>query len=144
MWLTFGLGGLLQSDTASVTVAELDLELSAGTLGGLVTTVEGLMTNISQSLQRVQGFSIGDSAEPWKRKKWQEFDEHLQKLLRVEEPWTLELDDALANSFIAPATDRSEDDKQLTSLEYERTWDQNEELGLNDMDTAAADVAYAD
>jgi zinc finger protein len=45
----FGLGGLLQSDTASVAVAELDLELSAGTLGGLVTTVEGLMTNISQS-----------------------------------------------------------------------------------------------
>ncbi|KAH9537832.1 hypothetical protein CY35_16G072800 [Sphagnum magellanicum] len=135
---------VIKSDTASVAVAELDLELSAGTLGGLVTTVEGLMTNISQSLQRVQGFSIGDSAEPWKRKKWQEFDEHLQKLLRVEEPWTLELDDALANSFIAPATDRFEDDKQLTSLEYERTWDQNEELGLNDMDTAAADVAYAD
>jgi C4-type Zn-finger protein len=49
MWLTFGLGGLLQSDTASVAVAELDLELPAGTLGGLVTTVEGLMTNISQS-----------------------------------------------------------------------------------------------
>jgi zinc finger protein len=68
----------------------------------------------------------------------------LLQLLRVEEPWTLELDDALASSFIAPATDRFEDDKQLTSLEYERTWDQNEELGLNDMDTAAADVAYAD
>jgi C4-type Zn-finger protein len=49
MWLTFGLGGLLQSDTASVAVPELDLELSAGTLGGLVTTVEGLLTNISQS-----------------------------------------------------------------------------------------------
>ncbi len=40
----------------------------------------------------------------------------LLQLLRVEEPWTLELDDALANSFIAPATDRSEDDKQLTCL----------------------------
>lgn len=32
----------------------------------------------------------------------------------------------------------------IAALEYERTWDQNEELGLNDMDTAAADVAYAD
>jgi zinc finger protein len=40
----------------------------------------------------------------------------LLQLLRVEEPWTLELDDALANSFIAPATDRFEDDKQLTCL----------------------------
>jgi zinc finger protein len=26
--------------------------------------------------------------------------------------------------------------------EYERTWEQNEELGLNDMDTSSADVAY--
>lgn len=26
--------------------------------------------------------------------------------------------------------------------EYERTWEQNEELGLNDMDTSSADAAY--
>lgn len=26
--------------------------------------------------------------------------------------------------------------------EYERTWEQNEELGLNDMDTSSADMAY--
>lgn len=26
--------------------------------------------------------------------------------------------------------------------EYERTFDQNEELGLNDMDTSSADAAY--
>jgi zinc finger protein len=28
--------------------------------------------------------------------------------------------------------------------EYERTFEQNEELGLNDMDTSAADAAYND
>lgn len=26
--------------------------------------------------------------------------------------------------------------------EYERTWEQDEELGLNDMDTSSADMAY--
>jgi zinc finger protein len=26
--------------------------------------------------------------------------------------------------------------------EYERSWEQNEELGLNDMDTSSADTAY--
>lgn len=86
-------------------IPELELELAPGTLGGLVTTVEGLLTNISQSklffqslvicvisvwldinvsffagLKRVHGFSVGDSAEPWKRNKWQEFDTHLQKV----------------------------------------------------------------
>jgi len=38
-----------QSDTASVKVPDLDLELTSGTLGGIVTTVEGLITKISES-----------------------------------------------------------------------------------------------
>jgi hypothetical protein len=37
------------------------------------------------------------------------------QLLELEEEWTLILDDALANSFIAPATDDFEADSQLTS-----------------------------
>uniref|UniRef100_A0A2K1R651 ZPR1 jelly-roll domain-containing protein n=1 Tax=Populus trichocarpa TaxID=3694 RepID=A0A2K1R651_POPTR len=64
------------------------------------------------------------------------------QLLNVEEPWTLILDDALANSFIAPATDNIKDDHQLSYEEYERSWEQNEELGLNDIDTSSADAAY--
>lgn len=35
------------------------------------------------------------------------------QLLCLEEPWTLILDDALANSFVAPATDDIKDDHQL-------------------------------
>lgn len=31
---------------------------------------------------------------------------------------------------------------QCSVEEYERSWEQNEELGLNDMDTSAADAAY--
>lgn len=31
---------------------------------------------------------------------------------------------------------------ELTDEEYERSWDQNEELGLNDIDTSSADAAY--
>lgn len=36
------------------------------------------------------------------------------QLLSLEEPWTLIIDDALANSFVAPATDDIQDDHQLT------------------------------
>lgn len=133
---------VIKSDSARVIVPELDLELAPGTLGGLVTTVEGLITTISESLKRVHGFSIGDSADEWKRRKWQDFDSHLRKLLEVEEPWTLTLDDALANSFIAPATEVIEEDNQLKFEEYERSWEQNDEFGLNDMDTSSADMAY--
>ena len=104
------------------------------------------------------------------------------QLLSLEEPWTLILDDELANSFISPVTDDIKDDHQLTCKflcfprlhsswiikrsrkilsicldplldtscccicaadeEYERSWEQNEELGLNDIDTSSADAAY--
>ncbi|CAN6485417.1 unnamed protein product [Victoria cruziana] len=40
---------VIKSDTASVIVPELDLELESGTLGGLVTTIEGLLTKIRES-----------------------------------------------------------------------------------------------
>ncbi|CAA0832237.1 ZPR1 zinc-finger domain protein [Striga hermonthica] len=133
---------VIKSDTASVKIPELDLELASGTLGGLVTTVEGLISKISESLERVHGFTFGDSLDDSRKSKWKDFRAKLDKLKNLEDPWTLVIDDALSNSFIAPATDEIKDDTQLTFEEYERSWEQNEELGLNDMDTSAADVAY--
>ncbi|KAJ7969281.1 Zinc finger protein ZPR1 [Quillaja saponaria] len=133
---------VIKSDTASVKVPDLDLELASGTMGGVVTTVEGLITKISESLERVHGFTFGDSLDEHKRSRWKDFREKLNKLPRLGDPWTLILDDALANSFIAPVTDDLKDDQQLTFEEYERSWEQNEELGLNDIDTSSADAAY--
>lgn len=40
---------IYQSDSAGVEIPELELELTSGTLGGMVTTVEGLITKISES-----------------------------------------------------------------------------------------------
>jgi zinc finger protein len=133
---------VIKSDTASVKVPELDLELGSGTLGGLVTTIEGLITQISESLEKVHGYSFGDSLEENRKNKWLDFQTRLNKLLSLDEAWTLILDDALANSFVAPVTDDLKDDHQLIFEEYERSWEQNEELGLNDMDTSSADAAY--
>ncbi|GMI93030.1 hypothetical protein like AT5G37340 [Hibiscus trionum] len=135
---------VIKSDTASVKVPELELELASGTLGGIVTTVEGLITKISESLERVHGFTFGDSLDESKKNKWLDFKASLIKILSMAEPWTLILDDALANSFIAPATDDIKDDHQLIFEEYERSWEQNEELGLNDIDTSSADAAYGE
>lgn len=50
----------------------------------------------------------------------------------AERPFTLILDDPLANSYLqnlyAP-----DPDPNMEIVNYDRTWDQNEELGLNDM-----------
>ncbi|VAH62060.1 unnamed protein product [Triticum turgidum subsp. durum] len=133
---------VIKSDSAAVKVPELELELSMGTLGGIVTTVEGLIVKICEALERVHGFQLGDSTNEWKKKKWDDFQQRLSKLLSLQEPWTLIIDDALAASFVAPSTDLIEDDSQLLIEDYERSWEQNEELGLNDMDTSSAGIAY--
>ncbi|CAO2820018.1 unnamed protein product [Amaranthus hypochondriacus] len=133
---------VIKSDSASVKIPEIDLELASGTLGGMVTTIEGLVTKICENLERLHGFTDGDSLDEERKRKWIDFKTRLNKLLSLEECWTLILDDALANSFIAPVTDDIKDDSQLTYEEYERTWEQNEEFGLNDMDTSSADAAY--
>nr|GEU58927.1 zinc finger protein ZPR1-like [Tanacetum cinerariifolium] len=139
---------IIKSDTASVIIPEIDLELTSGTLGGLVSTVEGLVTKISEAFikgclfQTCKAESDGKENCENLKNKWQDFRARLIKLLSLEEPWTLILDDALANSYIAPACDDIKDDHQLSIEEYERSWEQNEELGLNDMDTSADDGAY--
>ncbi|XP_074273601.1 uncharacterized protein LOC141597146 [Silene latifolia] len=133
---------VIKSDSACVNIPEVELELASGTLGGMVTTIEGLVTKIRETLERIHGFTFGDGLEEGRKGKWQDFSRRMNKLLEVEEPWTLIIDDALANSFVSPITDDIKDDTQLTSEEYERSWEQNEEFGLNDMDTSSADAAY--
>ncbi|XP_022892473.1 zinc finger protein ZPR1-like isoform X2 [Olea europaea var. sylvestris] len=71
---------VIKSDTASIKIPEIDLELVSGTLGGLVTTVEGLISKISESLERVHGFTFGDSLDDTRRRKWKEFRTRLDKL----------------------------------------------------------------
>lgn len=51
------------------------------------------------------------------------------------EPFTLILDDPVSNSYIQSMT-APEKDPKLDEVEYERSWKQNEVLGLNDMNTA--------
>ncbi|KAK2969126.1 hypothetical protein RJ640_017241 [Escallonia rubra] len=62
---------VIKSDTAGVSIPETDLELGSGILGGQVTTIEGLITKISEGLERVHGFTFGDSIDDNRRSKWQ-------------------------------------------------------------------------
>lgn len=48
-----------------------------------------------------------------RRSAWQQFEAKLRGLLALERPWTLILEDPLANSFIAPATDDPANDHKV-------------------------------
>lgn len=58
-------------------------------------------------------------------------------------PFTVILDDPLANSYLqniyAP-----DPDPNMTTETYDRTWDQNEEMGLNDMKVEGYEQDEAD
>ncbi|KAI6678908.1 hypothetical protein NL676_039704 [Syzygium grande] len=55
---------LRESDTARVRVPELELELASGTLGGVVTAVEGLISKINENSGISLDSSINHSSNP--------------------------------------------------------------------------------
>lgn len=61
----------------------------------------------------------------------EQFDEILNGSRMV----TVVLDDPAGNSYVQALTDDGEADPNLRIIRYHRSFDQNEELGLNDMKT---------
>ncbi|KAJ1826742.1 nucleolar zinc-finger protein [Coemansia sp. RSA 2599] len=124
---------ILKSETSSFKIPELDLDMLAGTLGGRFTTIEGLLRQVHDELDRRVPFLEGDSVAIDRRQKFQKF------LGRLEDaadgkifPLTITVDDPMAHSYIqniyAP-----DPDPNMTTVLYERSFEQNEDLGLNDI-----------
>lgn len=59
-------------------------------------------------------------------------DGELFQVKNAERPFTLILDDPLANSYVQNLYAPDPDPNMMIEL-YDRTWEQNEDLGLNDM-----------
>ncbi|CAO3617332.1 unnamed protein product [Mucor hiemalis] len=124
---------ILKSETCGLRIPEINLELTNGTLGGRFTTVEGLLRQVHDELYGRANFNEGDSATSDGKAKWTDFLDNLNKVADGKlMPVTLIVDDPLANSYLqnlyAP-----DPDPEMIIEEYERTWDENEDLGLNDM-----------
>lgn len=122
---------LYKGDTCSVHIPELDLDLESGTLGGIYTTVEGLISKIHDKLEEANPFSAGDSSLD---EKFRKFLKELETLNEGNTKFTLILDDPLANCYIYSQL-YPDQDPQITVEEYERTHEQNDYLGINDMKT---------
>ena len=58
--------------------------MATGTLGGVVTTVEGLLASLCDKLRDAHGFDLGDSAPRDRHSKWADFFERSEALLRLE------------------------------------------------------------
>lgn len=119
---------IFKSETAKIIIPELNFETDTGSMGGMFTTVEGILSKILDNLENVP-FSYGDSKE---NSNMEDFLNNFRSYLEQDKKFTLIIDDPLSNSFIfSPLFPQK--DPQLDIIEYERTWEQNEELGINDM-----------
>ena len=88
---------IFKSDTCLLEIPEVDLTLQPGTLGSVYTTIEGMLDKIITHLDDTNPFGKGDS------KTNQDFQVFLAKLTELKEgnkPFTMILDDPLANCFI--------------------------------------------
>jgi len=130
-----------QSDTAGLEIPEIDLVLQPGTLGGRFTTLEGLLNEIYNELS-TKVFRTGDSATSGvgqagldtnsDERTFESFLQGLKKCMSAEIKFTLIIDDPVSNSYVqnlyAP-----DPDPNMIIEEYVRSFEQNEDLGLNDI-----------
>lgn len=123
---------ILKSETCSLKIPEIDLDLTTGSLGGRFTTLEGLLRQVYNELNNKFPFIVGDSAISEKKLRFDNLLGDIDKICAGNLPCTIILDDPLGNSYLqniyAPDVDPN-----MTIQTYERTYDQNEDFGLNDI-----------
>lgn len=92
---------MFKSESSYLIIPELDLELLAGTLGGVFTTVEGLLKQIHTHLKENNPF-FGDSCDSTLKKQMKKTLDKLEAYasFKNQEEFTLILDDPLSNCFI--------------------------------------------
>lgn len=125
---------LLKSETCSVHIPELEFELGMAALGGKFTTVEGLLKDIKDLIVAKNPFISGDSGTSERVQKLHEFGEKIDKVIAGDMNVRLILDDPAGNSYLQNVY-APEEDPEMTVEKYTRSFEQNEELGLNDMKT---------
>ncbi|CAJ0832919.1 15339_t:CDS:2 [Entrophospora sp. SA101] len=121
---------LVKSETCIIKLLEIDLEMPSTNQSGKLCTIEGIITNIIEDLSI--GQIVRKELEP---ETYEKIDLIIKKLSVINcevLPVTLILDDPLANSYIQNPYAPDPDPNMEIEM-YERTWEQNEFLGLNDM-----------
>lgn len=115
--------------------------MQPGTLGGRFTTLEGLLNEIFNELS-TKVFRTGDAftsgigqqglEQGKEERKFEDFLKGLKNCMSATIPFTLIIDDPVSNSYLqnlyAP-----DPDPNMTVEEYDRSEEQNEELGFSDM-----------
>lgn len=130
---------ILKSESCALSCPELDLSVEPGTLGGRFTTIEGLLSQVRDDLRSNifdDDFGGGDSMAAEEKTRWTAFFGKLEEAIRGNIKFTMILEDPLAGSYVQSLVDEGLD-PAITIEDYERTEEEEEELGLKDINTDA-------
>lgn len=123
---------ILKSETCSLTVPELHLDIQEGTLGGRFTTLEGLLKQVYDELESRVFTQTSDSMDEATKANWLNFFDNLKEALAGKCKFTVIMEDPLAGSYIQNVY-APDADPNMKIEDYERTAQQNEDLGLTQM-----------
>lgn len=87
-------------------------------------------------------FTLGDSSNPDQSEKLQEFSQKLGQIIEGKMKAHFIMNDPAGNSYLQNVY-APEDDPEMKVERYKRSFDQNEELGLNDMKTEGYEADLA-
>lgn len=108
-------------------------------MGGRFTTVEGLITQIRDDL-KTSIYDIGEDETPTDsmpapaKQKWKKFFTQLDRAINGEIEFTIMMQDPLASSYCQSFGEPGKDPK-IRVEEYERTQEEEDDLGHTDMKT---------
>lgn len=127
---------ILKSESCAMACPELNLSVEPGTMGGRFTTIEGLLTQVRDDLRSsiFDTEDAGDSMDAATKEKWDGFFGQLGQAIDGAFKFTIVLEDPLASSYVQSFA-APEPDAQMKVEDYERTEQEEEDLGLRDIKT---------
>lgn len=124
---------ILKSETCGLTIPDLNLDLTPGTLGGRFTTIEGLLIQVYEELHARVFTQTSDSMDDETKQRWTSFFAKLNDAAHGKIGFTVIMEDPLASSYIQNVY-APDNDPNMIIEDFDRSHQQNEDLGLNDMD----------
>ncbi|CCE61568.1 hypothetical protein TPHA_0A04930 [Tetrapisispora phaffii CBS 4417] len=124
---------ILKSESCALSIPELNLDIHEGTLGGRFTTLEGLLEQVSEELRSRVFSQTSDSMNEETKQRWESFFGKLKEALEGKVKFTVIMTDPTAGSYIQNVY-APDPDPNMKIEEFERSAEQNDDLGLTGMD----------
>lgn len=124
-----GLLQVVKSDSATVTIPELEFEIPAATQKGTITTLEGLLSDAADNLRALQ--EQRHQQQPETAAAIDAFLSKLDSCTASRRAFTFVVDDPAGNSYLESPDGDVQADAALKVRYYERSREQAEAVGLS-------------